>query len=205
MDVERGSLEKKESDKAILKEIISSRRSVFPKQFTGESIPDSTITEILDLAHMAPNHKKTMPWRYYIYTGQNLKALVDFKKELYLKVTPEDKVKKSKLQAFEDRKAKTSHIIAIVVHKNESINLPEWEEMAAVACSIQNIYLSLNTYGVGGYWSTGMLTGRKEMREHLQLLENEIFLGFMYLGVPQTQKEKVKREPIGDRVKWIND
>ena len=205
MGLDNGITVKMGEDKAILKEIISKRRSTFPKQFTGELIPDSTIEEILDLAHMAPNHKNTMPWRYYIYSGQSMNTLLDFKKEFYLKNTAEDKVKKSKLQAFEDRKSQTSHIIGIVVHKNERINLPTWEEMAAVACSVQNIYLSLNTYGIGGYWSTGNLTNSQDIRKYLKLEENEDFIGFMYLGITEMKIEMTKRESIGDRVKWIKD
>ena len=205
MNVGNKKMNRLETDRQVLKHIISTRRSTFPKHFTGELIPDETIVELLDLAHMAPNHKKTMPWRYFVFKGQSLKALLDFKKEIYLKNTTEDMVKKGKIQAFDDRKEQTSHIIGIVVHKNERINLLNWEEMAAVSCSVQNIYLSLNSYGIGGYWSTGNLTGSQEIRDHLELAENEEFMGFLYLGVPDSKATVMNQEPIGDRVKWMKD
>ena len=191
-------------ERSVLKKIIASRRSIFPKQFTGDTIPDQIIAELLDLAHMAPNHKNTMPWRYFVYSGKSLRALLDFKKEFYLKKTPADMVKKTKLQAFEDRKEQASHIIAIVNHKNESVNLLKWEELAAVSCSVQNICLSLHSYGIGGYWSTGNLAGSQEIRDYLNLSDNEEFMGFLYLGVPVAGAAEVNREPIGNRVKWMN-
>lgn len=197
--------DKTETDRSVLKRIISGRRSIFPKQFSGQSIPNETIMELLELAHLAPNHKNTMPWRYFVYTGESLRKLLDFKKEYYLKTTPKDLLKKSKLQAFEDRKQQTSHIIAVVVHKNEQLNLLNWEELAAVSCSVQNIYLSLNSYGVGGYWSTGGLTGSQQIRDHLKLTENEEFMGFLYLGIPNLKVAPINREPIGNRVKWMNE
>jgi nitroreductase len=205
MNVDKEKMSQKKVDQQVIKNIISTRRSTFPKHFTGESIPDETITELLDLAHMAPNHKKTMPWRYFVFTKQSLSALLDFKKEIYIKNTPEDKVKKGKIQAFEDRKEQVSHIIGIAVHNNESLNLLSWEELAAVSCSVQNIYLSLNSYGIGGYWSTGNVTGSQEIRGYLDLAENEEFMGFLYLGVPDSKTTVVNREPIAGRVKWMND
>ena len=51
----------------ILKEIIESRRSIFPKDYTGEEIEQEILDEILRSATFAPNHKRTKPWRFKIF------------------------------------------------------------------------------------------------------------------------------------------
>jgi len=33
-------------------------------------------------------------------------------------------------------------------------SLPEWEEVAAVAMAVQNLWLSSHEKGIGGYWSS---------------------------------------------------
>jgi hypothetical protein len=43
------------------------------------------------------------------------------------------------------------------------------------------------------------------MRDYLKLSDNEEFMGFLYLGVPGSQVAEVNREPIGNRVKWMNE
>lgn len=43
----------------ILKQIIESRKSTYPKDYTGEEISQETLDEILSSAQFAPNHKKT--------------------------------------------------------------------------------------------------------------------------------------------------
>lgn len=41
---------------------------------------------------------------------------------------------------------------------------PEWEEMCAVACAVQNMYLMATSLGVAGYWSSWE-TGARECKE----------------------------------------
>ncbi|MFX6331091.1 hypothetical protein ABTF76_22820, partial [Acinetobacter baumannii] len=51
-----------------------------------------------------------------------------------------------------------SHIISIGMKRNEAQCIPEIEEIEAVACAVQNIYLSVSAYGLGGYWTSGGIT-----------------------------------------------
>ena len=50
----------------IVKEIIESRRSIFPKDYSGEDI----LEEILNSSNFAPNHKRTKPWRFRVFKGE---------------------------------------------------------------------------------------------------------------------------------------
>ena len=187
----------------VLKALMELRRSTFPRQFSGERISDEVVHHILELANTAPNHKRTMPWRFRVFCDDSMKDLLEFKKAYYLANTPGEKIKASKVSAFDERKEQCSHIIAISAYLDQRIALPEWEEISAVACAVQNIYLSLAAYNIGGYWSTGNLVESLEIRRHLELTENERFLGFFYLGVPAVQLPVINREPLGSRVKWI--
>lgn len=54
----------------VLKEIIEQRRSIFPKDYTEAEISQEVIDEILHSATLAPNHKRTKPWRFKIFKGE---------------------------------------------------------------------------------------------------------------------------------------
>ena len=43
-------------------DIIKSRRTITPKNFTGESLSNDELDLILEAANWAPTHKKTEPW-----------------------------------------------------------------------------------------------------------------------------------------------
>ncbi|MFT6809819.1 MAG: nitroreductase, partial [Saprospiraceae bacterium] len=95
----------------------------------------------------------------------------------------------------------SSHIIAICVQRDGQDRVPQWEEEAAVACAVQNLWLSASSLGMGGYWSTPKYL--EVLKEFLELSEGEYCVGLFYLGIPQEgYVAKSSRNPIADKVKW---
>jgi nitroreductase len=195
-------------DKAnILNDLIRKRRSRYPKQYSEEIIPDEIILEILENAIWAPTHKLTQPWRFKIFSGNGKKRLADFQSDLY----KEQSLKKGsfKEETYNSLKSKpllASHIIAIGMVRDPKERLPEIEEVCAVACAVQNIYLSVHAYGYGGYWGTGGITYFEEAKSFFDLDINDKFLGFFYIGVPENNREiPGKRIPLEEKLNWIKD
>ena len=73
----------------IVKEIIESRRSIFPKDYSGEDIPQEVLEEILNSSNFAPNHKRTKPWRFRVFKGEEKLNLGKELQRLYKEITPE--------------------------------------------------------------------------------------------------------------------
>ena len=63
----------------------------------------------------------------------------------------------------------SSHIIAVGMKRDEKKSVPEVEEIGAVFCAIQNMYLTATAYGVGAYLSTGGITYFEEAKEFFGL------------------------------------
>lgn len=59
----------------ILKHIIEERRSIFPKDYSDKEIPQHIIDEILSNAVLAPNHKRTKPWRFKVFKAEEKQNL----------------------------------------------------------------------------------------------------------------------------------
>ena len=49
--------------------LIKSRRSVMPKDFSGESVSRAEVEQLLEAANWAPTHGRTEPWRYVVIQG----------------------------------------------------------------------------------------------------------------------------------------
>ena len=79
--------------------------------------------------------------------------------------------------------------------------MPEWEEIAAVACAIQNLWIALDQYELGGYWSSPKL--REFLGEHVTLESNETCLGFFYLGYCHPSSKTTPKRPIDEKVEWF--
>lgn len=180
------------------------RRSTFPDQFeSGKKVDDSIIKEILVNATWAPNHGKQEPWHFTVFTGDGLKRLADFQSELYKDLSG-DNFKEITYNKLKTNPLKASHIIALGMKRTTNKNIPEVEDIAAVACAVQNMYLSVTAYGLGGYWTTGGITYKEEAKPFFGLGEQDKLLGFFYIGNVAIPSTGATRLPIEEKVNWIN-
>jgi len=183
--------------------LIKSRRSIYPAMYTGEKIEDHVIHSILDNANWAPSHKKTEPWRFRIFSGDSLVILSNYLGEYYSKNTSEDKFSALKLTKTKAKPIQSSHVIAICAKLGPEGYVPVWEEKAAVAMAVQNMWLTCASLQLGCYWSTPK--SAIEGRDIFQLEDDEICMGLFYIGIPKKIALKVpgERGPIQNKVKWI--
>jgi nitroreductase len=87
--------------------------------------------------------------------------------------------------------------------RNTKINLPEWEEIAAVSSAVQNIALTCTAHKIGSYWSTKPVA--IDYVAQFGLAENEKSLGLLYLGYyPEYLKSSTKkRTPLSKKVLYL--
>ncbi len=182
--------------------IIKSRRSIFPPMLSGEKISDQEVMKLLENANWAPNHKKTEPWRFRIFSGASLQKLSDYLAGYYEKNTPAEAFSEKKLEKTRKNPLLCSHIIAICMQRDPEERLPEWEELSAVSCAVMNLWLSATAKGFGGYWSSPRAI--LEADEFLGLEEGEKCWGLFYLGIPKEGLNlQGQRGEINDKVKWM--
>jgi nitroreductase len=189
------------NDAEVFNRLAKARRSVFPKQFVpGAKVPDAVVKQALENATWAPNHGQTEPWHFVVFTGEGLKKLAAFQSELY-KATAADDYKEDKFLKLRQQPLLASHVISIGM-KRSAGKIPEIEEIEAVACAVQNIYYTINTYGYGGYWTTGGVTYLPQAKHFFGLGPNDKLLGFFYVGVIAVPSPAGKRVPLEQKMEW---
>jgi nitroreductase len=205
---------------------IRKRRSIFPKDFTGEQVPVSIVEECLAAANWAPTHGKTQPWRF-IVCGNSVMEKISSLRDVYMESILEgEALEKYRKKVIRKRNSikNTSYTIFIMVKAvttSTGRRMKEWEEIAAVSMAVQNFHLQLTTYwnnGIGGYWSSGgvdsYLKNSKDIRELLgaengqkeEGVPDDIILGAFHLGCvlpSKMNKYKSSRGDIKDKVKWM--
>lgn len=191
-------------DTVTINQLIKSRRSVFPKDYSGERVDDAIVNQMLENANWAPTHKLTEPWRFVVFAGEGLKKLATFQSECYKKVTTRDGTfKEDRYQNLLTKPMESSHIIAVGMKRDEKKSVPEWEELGAVFCAIENMYLTATAYGMGCYLSTGGITTFEEAKEFFGLGKEDKLLGFLNIGKPKGAMPEGRRKSIEEKVKWV--
>ena len=187
-----------------LNALVHQRRSIFPPDYTGEKVKDELVIQLLENARWAPTHKVTEPWRFLVFTGDGIKALAKFQSDLYKTVTEKDGTyKEDHYQKLMTKPLLSSHIIAILMTRDERRSVPEIEEAGAVFCAIQNMYLTATAYGLGCYLSTGGVTYFQEAKEFFGLEKDDRLIGFFHLGIAKKNYPAGKRKPLEEVCHWI--
>src|SRR5687768_9759779 len=188
----------------LVNEVIENRRSVFQQDYSGEQVDDAIVIQMLKNANWAPTHKLTEPWRFAVFTGAGLLKLAQYQAELYKKVTLADNsYKEERYQNLLTKPMLSSHIISVGMKRDPKKSVPEIEEIGAVFCAVQNMYLTATAYGVGGYLSTGGITYFEGAKSFFGLEAGDKLLGFFHVGMPKIAMPEGKRKPIEDKVRWI--
>ncbi len=186
-------------------QLIRERRSVFPAQFdTNRKVPDEIIEQILINATWAPNHGQTEPWFFKVFTGKGLQQFATIQSDLY-KEFAGDSFKQDKYLKLQHQPLLASHIISIGMKRTTTKQIPEIEDIEAVACAVQNIYLSVAAYGLGGYWTTGGATYFEASKYHFGLQEADKLLGFFYIGHVAVPSPKASRASIETKTAWVKE
>jgi nitroreductase len=183
---------------------IQNRRSIFPAQYSDEKVSDVVIEEMLENANWAPTHKLTEPWRFIVFTDAGLRKLADFQSELYRKEsTSKGTFSDAKYTKLKEKPLKCSHIISIGMKRHDKKAIPVEEEIAAVSCAVQNMMLTAAAHGVGCYWGTGGITYYESAKEFFGLKEDDMFMGFLFIGKPKGDWPAGRRKSIKEKVYWV--
>ena len=183
-----------------LTKIIKARRSIFPASYIQKEIPKAIIEHILESANYAPTHKLTQPWRFVVLRDHAKKRLGEKLGELYKEVIAEKFLQK-KFDSFAEKTSKSNCILAINIQFHPD-KVPQWEEIAAVACAVQNMALTAESLQVGTYWSSPSMI--KDLGPFLNLGENEKCFGLFYMGYYDEERREAIRTPIADKIRWMD-
>ena len=115
---------------------ISSRRSVFPKEFEEGKLSKAEVRQLLEPAQWAPTHKVTEPWRFHVFMDDAIDALVAAQtKALRAKLgeTEAGDMKVAKIQSLGE---KASAIVAVVMERDPQDTT---EQMRTKLCLLPSI------------------------------------------------------------------
>lgn len=185
--------------------LIRDRRTIQPRDYTDRAVHREIVERVLGNAVWAPNHGMTQPWRFQVFSGEARERLSRFMGEEYRRTTPEDRFLQKKFDNHVQRPLQSSVAIALCMARDPKGRISELEEMFAVACGVQNMYLTCAAYGLGGFWSTGAVITGEGMRSFLGLDGQDRCLGLFYMGYPAIEWPRGYRKPLNEFVRWVEE
>ncbi|MCX2740252.1 nitroreductase family protein [Pontibacter anaerobius] len=187
-----------------IKQVIETRRTTKPPKMSGQRIPDEQVNQLLQLADWAPTHGHTEPWRFIVYADAAVAGFCQSHAELYRRNMPNDKFMPDKYEKLLHMGDKASHVVVAYMRRGDLPKIPELEEIAATSCAIQNLLLGAAALGIASYWGSGGMAYHPSMKKFLQLREQDVVLGILYLGyADQAVGEGKRTVPLEEKVTWV--
>ena len=168
-------------------EAIHSRRSI--GRMGPETPQRETIEELLDAAVQAPNHRETLPWRFFVLSGD---ARVKFGEVVADSIQPSlgdlDETRREAVLAAERAKPLRAPLLIVVGVKHPpSEKIVPSEDLQSCAAAIQNLLLAAHSRGLGAQWRTGSGAYSQTVKESFGLTAEDEIAGIVYLGYPDAE------------------
>jgi nitroreductase len=188
-------------------DLIRRRRSIFPKHYNsdttngGHVVDRQVVDDMLEAATWAPSHHLTEPWHFIVF-HENRQELGRFLAEQY-RAKAGDGFVETKYQKKIQNCVRATFVICLLCTLSDKN--PAVEDVCSVAAAVQNMHLVATANRVGAYWSTSgiyaapqhknksslsfpenkgalLLENPTALREFLNLVDNDICLGWMFVG-----------------------
>jgi nitroreductase len=183
-----------------LSEAIQHRRSI--KRFTNRHITREEIESLLAAATLAPNHRLTQPWRFYVLGSEARYAyglaLGDRKARKI--VDPEAARAMRETVAAEHRALPGMIAVAVVTSENPEILE---EDYAAAMMAIENLALTAVEMGLGTHIKTGGVMSDPQARGAAGVGDGERIVAIVNVGEPADVPPPKKREPASSYTTWV--
>jgi nitroreductase len=181
-------------------EAIRQRRSI--KRFTDRPVSRDEIETLLAAAALAPNHRLTQPWRFYVLGPEARQG--------YGLALGERKARKlddpAAARAMRDTVAAEHRalpcMIAVAVVTNENPEIRE-EDYAAAMMSIENLALAAVELGLGTSLKTGAVMGDPAARGAVGVTDAERIIAIVNVGEPAELPPPKKRDPASTFTTWV--
>jgi nitroreductase len=179
---------------------IQHRRSI--KRFTDRPVSREEIEAVLAAAVLAPNHRLTLPWRFYVL-GPDARhayglALGDRKAR---KLTDPDAIAALRERVAAEHRALPCMIaVAVTVHDDPEIRE---EDYAAAMMAIQNLALAAVELGLGTHIKTGAVMDTPAARAAVGVPEDQRIVAIINLGEPAELPPAKARQPAPECTAWL--
>ena len=179
---------------------IQQRRSI--KRFTSRPVTRTEIEKLLAAATLAPNHKLTQPWRFYVLGPEARYAYGAALGERKAKkaATPEAGRALRDTVANEHRALPAMIVVAISMSDNPEV---AEENYGATMMAIENLALCAVDLGLGTHIKTGAVMADPAARAAAGVGEGERIVAVVNVGEPDEVPPPKQRNPASSCTCWL--
>lgn len=181
-------------------EAIRERRSI--KRFTDRPVSREEIETLLSAATLAPNHRLTQPWRFYVLGPEARYAYGLALGERKARKLEDPEAARAVRETVAQEHRALPCMIAVAVVNSENPEIRD-EDYAATMMAVQNMALTAVELGLGTHLKTGGVMGDAAARAAAGLPDGERIVAVVNVGEPADVPPPKSRQPASAFTTWV--
>ena len=181
-------------------EAIESRRSI--KKYRDRPVPEEAIRRLLSLAVLAPNHRMTEPWRFYVLGPEARAAYGAALGERKAKRVDDPKAARAVVEKVEQSHRDLPAMLAVSTVLHDDPEIRE-EDYAATYMAIENLCLAATGMGLGTHVKSGGIMDDPRARAAVGVADDERIIATLSLGEPAEIPDPKPRTPASELTTWV--
>ena len=179
--------------------IIEQRRSI--KKFTNRAVTRAEIETLLEAAILAPNHRLTRPWRFYVLGPESRYAYGLALGERKARKLPDPVAGSALRETVAAEHRDLPCMLAVSIAQSDNPETRE-EDYAAAMMAIENLALTAVSLGLGTHIKTGGVMGDAASRAAVGVSDGERIVAIVNIGEPAELPPAKKRESATSCTVW---
>jgi nitroreductase len=183
-----------------VQDALQQRRSV--KRFTDQPVTREEIELLLDAAVLAPNHRLTEPWRFYVLGPEARYAYgLALGERKARKLADPDAAHSMRTRVAEEHGALPAMLVVAMTTSETPENREE--DYAATMMAIENIALAAVELGLATAIRTGAVMADPAARAAAGVAEGERIVACLNVGHPAELPAGPRRTPARELTRWV--
>ena len=179
-------------------ELLTTRRSVKPREMTGPGPSPAELETILTIGARVPDHGKLAPWRFIIFEGDARVRAGEIIAKVFARKNPS--ASPAEIEVEKRRLTDAPLVIGVVSFTRPHPKVPPWEQELSAGASAMNIVTAATALGYGACWLTGWFAFDRDVLEGLGLKADEKLAGLIHVGTASKSSEDRPRPALSEIV-----
>lgn len=179
---------------------MAARQSV--KKFSDRRVTRGEIEALLDRAVLAPNHRMTEPWRFYVLGPEARRAYGAALGARKARRVEDPEAAAQVARKVADENAALPAVIVVATRLDDNPEIRE-EDYAATMMAVQNILLAAVELGLGTHIKTGAVMEDPAARAAVGVPVDQRIVALINLGEPAELPSPKPRMDARQHTVWV--
>lgn len=181
-------------------EAIESRRSI--KHFTDRPVSDEAVEQLLSMAVLAPNHRMTEPWRFYVLGPEARAAYGAALGARKARRVDDPDAAEAVVEKVMAKHRDLPAMLAVAMTLHDDPEIRE-EDYAATYMAIENLSLAALALGLGTHVKSGAVMDDPRAREAVGVGDDERIVATIHMGEPADLPSPKVRGSADEFTTWV--